>query len=97
MTEKKGSNLKRRENEAEKRAGRMDLFGQLTHSKAIPETYAKAWKINKILLWDFLFLGPLRKPAYLTIEQPALCSSSEALMLCSVLWETGAFYVSPRW
>lgn len=75
----------------------MDLFGQLTYSKAIPETYIKAWKTNKILLWDFLFLGPSRKPVYLTIEQPALCSSSEALMLGSVLWETAALYVSPRW
>lgn len=74
----------------------MDLFGQLTHTRAIPETYAKAWKINKILLWDFLFLGPWRKTVYLTIKQPALCSSSVALMLGSVLWETAPFYVSPR-
>lgn len=75
----------------------MDLFGQLTHTRAIHESYAKAWKIMKILRRDFLFLGPWRKTVYLTIDQPALCSSSEALMLGSILWETASFYVSPRW
>lgn len=35
----------------------MDLLGQLHHIRAVPETYVKAWKINKILLWDYLFLG----------------------------------------
>lgn len=61
------------------------LLGQLSHTRAILETYTKAWKINKILLWDFLFLGPLRKTVDLTIQQPALCSSSKALMRGSVL------------
>lgn len=71
----------------------MDLFGQLTHTRAIPETYAKAWKRNKILLWDFLFLGPWRKTVYLTIEQPVplylfrssyawLCSVGNSSLLC---------------
>lgn len=61
------------------------------------ETYAKVWKINKILLWDFLFLGPWRKSVHLTIQQPAFSSSLEALVLGSVLWETAPFYLSPRW
>lgn len=80
---------------------RMNLFGQLTHTRAMLKTYAKVWKINKILLWDFLFLGPWRKSVYLTIQQPVLCSSyafrAPALMLGSVLWKTVPFYLSPRW
>lgn len=61
------------------------------------KTYAKVWKINKILLWDFLFLGPWKKTVYLTIQQAALCSSLEALVLGSVLWDTASFHLSPRW